>query len=137
MSLCLGWSCDRSFGRRCSQLKLRRFPCSSLLLHAYQGTLRFKCIKISSLSVRSANLSSQIVQFIINHHIKPLHLSILCSCSCCFCQGDKRAKSGCFLVKWDSSSKIKCISLLFHGFTFHIFLSCFFLRFPLSVAKRM
>jgi len=137
MSLFLGWSCDRSFGRRCSQLKLRRFPCSNLLLHAYQAALRFKCIKISSLSVRPANLSSHVMHFSVNHHIKPLHLTILCSCSCCSCQRDKRAKSGCILTKWDSSSKIKRISVLPRGFTFHIFLFCCFLRFCLSVAKRL
>lgn len=93
-------------------------PCSSLPLHAYQTALRFKCIKIGSLSVRPANLSSQIMHFIINHHVKPLQLTILCSCSCCFCQRDERAKSGCVLIKWDSSSKIKRISVLFHDLLF-------------------
>lgn len=136
MSLCFGWSCDRSFGRRCSQLKMSRFAYCNLLLHAYQAALRFKCRKISSLSVRPANLSSQIMHCNINHHVKPLHLTILCSCSCCFCQRDEREKSGCFLIKQDFSSKIKCLCIV-PWFILNIFLSCCCPRFSRSVAKRL
>jgi len=137
MSLFLGWSRDRSFGRGRSQLKLRRFTCSNLLLHAYQAALRYKCVIISYLSVRPANLSSHIMRFSVNHLVRSLHLTILCPCSCCFCQRDKRAKSGCVLTKRHSPSAIKCISVLPHGFALHIFLSCCLLRFCLSVAKRL